>query len=41
MQTLDVNAFLAKLFDTMPVWLPLVYAALKINMPGVTAQRKD
>lgn len=32
--TFDLNAFLAKLIETMPVWLPVVVAALHAPQPG-------
>lgn len=31
--TFDINAFLAKLIETMPIWLPVVIAALHAPQP--------
>lgn len=38
---IDVNALLGKLLDTMPIWLPVVAIALKLNVPGFTTKRGD
>ena len=37
---IDFNALLGKLLDTMPVWLPVVVVALRLNVPGLTKPPK-
>ena len=39
MQPIDINKLLSELFDTMPVWLPVLAIALKLNVPGLTSAK--
>lgn len=38
---LDINALIGHLFQSMPLWLPVVAVALHLNIPGITKTPKD